>query len=46
MTSGSTVSMTAVVFAQVSGGATVYLYNTSSSATTVGRRAQAIAVVP
>lgn len=46
MTSASTVSMTAVVFSQTSTGATVYLYNTSSSATTVSRRAQAIAVVP
>lgn len=45
MTTGSTVSMTAVVFAQSTTAATVYLYNTSSSATTVSRRAQAIAVV-
>jgi hypothetical protein len=46
MTTGSTVSMSAVVFSQVPGGATVYLYNTSSLATTVSRRAQGIAVVP
>ena len=45
MTTGSTVSMTAVVFAQSTTAATVYLYNTSSAATTVSRRAQAIAVV-
>lgn len=45
MTTASTVSMTAVVFAQSTTAATVYLYNTSSTATTVSRRAQAIAVV-
>jgi len=46
MTGASTVSMTAVVFSQTNTAATVYLYNTSSAATTVGRRAQGIAVVP
>jgi hypothetical protein len=45
MTGASTVAMSAVVFGQSNTGATIYLYNLSSAATTVGRRAQGIAVV-
>ena len=45
MTGATTVAMSAVVFAQSATSATVYLYNLSSAATTVGRRAQGIAVI-
>ena len=46
MSTASTVMMTAVVYSRGSASSTIYLYNATSTATTVGRYALGIAVVP
>jgi hypothetical protein len=45
MSTASTVMMTAVVYGRSSTAATIYLYNATASATTVGRYALGIAVI-
>ena len=45
MSTASTVMMTAVVYGRSNTGATIYLYNATGSATTVGRYALGIAAI-